>query len=412
MLGFGFFGISVVWPLYNAYVPIFLKDFELSSTLIGLVMTIDNIFAIVLLPIIGVLSDQTRTRIGRRMPYILIGAPLAAVTFALIPAMRALRTLWLMMLTIIVMNFSMAIFRSPVIALMPDVTPPKYRSQANGVINFMGGLGALLAFFAGKPLYDRHYGLPFLTGAALMLFAQLLVVAFVREPAEYRSSVGARFSFGDTYRRTISEMGENLRDVFTGGDRSLFMILLSILLWFIGYNAIETFFTSFAKFRMGISESTGALILGFFSLTFMLFSIPAGFLGAKFGRKRVMTLGLSTVTLILVLATVLGLLVKSKTLLTNLYFVLFAIGGLGWALVNVNSLPTVVDMTDRAKAGGYTGLYYLFSMSANIIAPPVAGFFIDLTGYDSLMVFAIVFFVLSAITVQFVRRGDLRTNTR
>ncbi|MDK2900169.1 MAG: maltose/moltooligosaccharide transporter [Thermosipho sp. (in: thermotogales)] len=124
LLGFGFFGISIVWPLYNAYVPIFLKDFSLSSTSIGFVMTIDNIFAIFMLPLIGVLSDQTRTRFGRRMPYILIGAPLGAMFFSLIPFAREMHLLWFFMLNIIFMNFFMALFRSPVIALMPDITPP------------------------------------------------------------------------------------------------------------------------------------------------------------------------------------------------------------------------------------------------------------------------------------------------
>jgi len=181
LLGFGFLGISIVWPLYNAYVPIFLKDFNLSSTAIGFVMTIDNIFAIILLPLLGALSDQTRTRFGRRMPYILIGAPLAALTFSLIPLTRSWHVLWLMMLNIIFMNFFMALFRSPVIALMPDITPPEKRSQANGVINFMGGVGALLAYFGGKPLYDADFGLPFYVGAILMLIACMLVVAFVRK---------------------------------------------------------------------------------------------------------------------------------------------------------------------------------------------------------------------------------------
>ncbi len=164
LLGLGFFGISVLWPLYNAYVPIFLKDFALPSFVIGFIMTIDNLFAIFMLPYIGTLSDQTRTRIGRRKPYILVGAPLGALFFALIPLSKDLGSLALMMFVIILMNFSMALFRSPLIAFMPDVTPSEKRSQANGIINFMGGFGALLAYFAANPSTMRT-AYPFLAGA-------------------------------------------------------------------------------------------------------------------------------------------------------------------------------------------------------------------------------------------------------
>ncbi|SHN48635.1 MFS transporter [Fervidobacterium gondwanense] len=408
LLGFGFFGISLLWPLYNSYVPIFLKDFNLSSTVIGFIMTIDNIFAIVMLPLLGVLSDQTRTRLGRRMPYIFVGAPLAAITFSLIPLTRSWQLLWLMMLNIIFMNFFMALFRSPVIALMPDITPSEYRSQANGVINFMGGIGALLAFFAGKPLYDKNYALPFYVGAIVMVFSQMFVVLFIKEDEKYRIKTGEKIKFENVYKKTMIELSENLKDVFKSKEKSLLMMLLSILLWFIGYNGLETFFTSYAKFQMGIKESTGALVLGFFSLTFMLFAIPAGFIGSKIGRKKTMTIGLIVVLAILVGVFASSLVIRDPGMLTKVFFVLFALGGFGWAMVNVNSLPTIVDMTVEEKVGGYTGLYYFFSMAANIIAPPLAGFFIDKVGYNTLIAFTITFFVLATITLQFVRRGDVK----
>ncbi|MBT1248126.1 MULTISPECIES: SLC45 family MFS transporter [unclassified Thermosipho (in: thermotogales)] len=408
LLGFGFFGISILWPLYNAYVPIFLKDFSLSSTSIGFIMTIDNIFAIFMLPLIGVLSDQTRTKLGRRMPYILVGAPLGAIFFSLIPLSRNLHILWFFMLNIILMNFFMALFRSPVITLMPDITPPKFRSQANGIINFMGGLGALLAYFAGKPLYDKNYALPFWVGAIIMVIASLLVVIFIKEDSKYKIKTGDNIKLSNVFSKSFNELKINLKDVFLSEEKSLLMILLSILFWFTGYNALETFFTSYAKFRIGISESTGAFILGFFSLTFMLFSIPAGFIGSKIGRKKTMTVGLLIVTLISVLTVLSVYLLNSPKVITYLLFIYFSLGGMGWAMVNVNSLPTVVDMTSEEKLGGYTGLYYFFSMSANIIAPPVSGFFIDKLGYDSLLYFSIISFILATFTLQYVRKGDVK----
>ena len=401
LLGFGFLGVSVIWSLYNAYVPVFLKEtFHLKSAVIGVIMTIDNIFAIVLLPFLGALSDRTRTRLGRRKPYILAGSILAAVFFVLIPFSMAKEILALMMVTVILMNLSMALFRSPVIALMPDITPSPYRSQANGIINFMGGLGSLLVYFGGKLLYDRNIGLPFYVGGFVMLGACLLVVFFIREPALEPAPAKRSTPILDTWK----EFAANLKDVF-GGEKSLLLILLSILCWFIGFNAIETFFTSYAKYYLGMKESTGALILGFFSVTFMITSLASGFIGSRLGRRTTIRLGLLVLLVILVISLFVRQLVPPGLTFAAMT-VLFVIGGFGWALVNVNSLPMVVDMTTLAKVGGYTGLYYLFSQAASIIAPPVAGGLIDLFGYASLMVFACVLFVAATIVVSFVRRGE------
>jgi Na+/melibiose symporter-like transporter len=398
LLGFGFLGVSVIWSLYNAYVPIFLKStFALRSSVIGSIMTIDNIFAIILLPFLGALSDRTRTRLGRRRPYILVGSILALIFFVLVPYFNTVQILGLMMLTIILMNLSMALFRSPVVALMPDITPSKYRSQANGIINFMGGLGALLVFFGGKPLYDRRVSLPFLVGGFVMFAASMLVVIFVREKLP---DPGERESSGKvSFKASIKELVANLKDVFVG-EKSLFFILLGILFWFIGFNSIETFFTSYAKYHLGIEESTGAMILGFFSVTFMVTSIASGFLGSRIGRNRTIRVGL----VVLVVIMLISLFVRRFLPLA----LVFVVGGFGWALVNVNSLPMVVDMTTLAKVGGYTGLYYFFSQAANIAAPPLAGLLIDAFGYASLMIFAALMFLLAFFIMSFVKRGEVQ----
>ncbi|WP_461864246.1 SLC45 family MFS transporter [Thermococcus sp.] len=416
LLGFGFFGISIIWALYNAYVPIFLQeDFGLNKTITGGIMTIDNIFAIVLLPYLGALSDMTRTRWGRRKPYIMMGAPLGALMFALIPVARSHESLALMMGTIIFMNFFMALFRSPVIAFMPDITPSEKRSQANGIINFMGGLGALFAYFGGKVLYDINYALPFYLGAFIMLLANLFVVLFVPEPEKYRKPMERKIKLGELLKRTsrvsFGELKENLRDVFASRERSLLFMLLAIFLWFVAFNSLETFFTSYAKFELGIRESTGAFLLGIFALGYMVFSIPGGLIGGRIGRKRTISIGLLIIMGVMLSALYLGLQATSGRMDVNvvvkIFSGLFLIGGFGWGMVNVNSLPMVVDMTTEEKLGGYTGLYYFFSQAASIFAPPVVGAAIDITGYQSLLVFATLFFLLALISIQFVRRGDI-----
>lgn len=357
-------------------------------------MTIDNVLAIVLLPFLGALSDRTRTRLGRRRPYILAGSFFAAIFFILVPFANDSRSLSLMMGTIVLMNLSMAIFRTPVIALMPDITPSRFRSQANGIINFMGGFGALLVYFGGKPLFDRRVSLPFFVGGQAMFAASMLVVLFIREPGVEVTGAGKA---GGALRDSARELASNLRDVFTG-ERSLLFILLSILCWFVGFNAIETFFTSYAKFHLGMSESSGALILGFFSVTFMISAIAAGWIGSRAGRRRTIRVGLAIVCVVMVSA----LFLRSFWPLAAA----FLVGGVGWGLVNVNSLPMVVDMTTAAKVGGYTGLYYFFSQAANIIAPPAAGALIDVFGYPSLMYFSAALFLLAILVVGLVRRGE------
>lgn len=406
LLGFGFFGISIIWSMYNAYVPVFLKEtFNLRFSAVGLIMTVDNLFAILLLPFLGALSDRTRSPLGKRRPYLLVGAPLAMIFFILIPTANIYQSLGLMMGAVMLMNLSMALFRSPVIALMPDITPSKFRSQANGIINFMGGIGSLLVFFGGKPLYDSDIRLPFIVGGIIMFAASMLVVIFVNEDKPYEGDGSdSRFSFTASFR----ELKENLLDVFRG-EKSLLYMLLAIFCWFIGFNAIETFFTSYAKFYMGLPESTGALILGVYSVMFLAIAIPAGFIGSRFTRKKTIRTGLAAMVVLLVTA------IFFKTFLP--VAVLFGFAGLAWGLVNVNSLPMVVDMTTAEKIGGYTGLYYFFSQAANIIAPPFAGAVIDIAtakgenpkGYVSLLVFSSFFFMLSLVIMAFVKRGEAVT---
>ncbi|MGM0641590.1 MAG: SLC45 family MFS transporter [Thermotogota bacterium] len=408
VLGFGFFGVSIIWPLYNAYVPIFLKSFDLSSFWVGTVMTFDNIFAILMLPVIGAMSDQTRTKFGRRKPYIMVGAPFAALFFVLIPIIKDLSILPLLMFIIILMNFFMAVFRSPVVALMPDVTPSKFRSQANGVINFMGGLGALLAFFAGKPLYDANQSFPFIAGAIIMLGAVMVLLTFIKEDPKYTIKETTIEKKAGFFKNGLVELMGNLKDAFTNKEKSLLFMLLSILFWFIGFNAIETFFTTYAKFHAGIPESTGALIMGVFSLVFMVFAIPSGFIGAKIGRKKTIYIGLVMLSTVIIVTYILGNsdILNTPDIFRNILFVLFAFGGMGWALINVNALPMVVDMTTNEKSGGYTGLYYFFSMAANIFAPPLAGLSMDILDYNTLMIFSFLFFILAFVTLQFVKRGE------
>jgi MFS-type transporter involved in bile tolerance (Atg22 family) len=230
-----------------------------------------------------------------------------------------------------------------------------------------------------------------------MFGASMLVVLFIREPqlltGDDAPGERSRTSLAASFR----ELRGNLKDVFAG-EKSLLFVLLGVLFWFMGFNAIETFFTSYGRFYLGIEESTAALILGFFSVTFMVTSVVSGLLAARIGRRRTIRIGIAIVAVILVVS----LFLRKFGPLAGV----FVVGGFGWALINVNSLPMVVDMTTVEKVGGYTGLYYFSSQAANIVAPWAAGLLIDVFGYPALMVFSAAMFAVSFIMMSFVRRGE------
>lgn len=395
VLGLGFLGITLSWSIYNSYVPIFLsellKDAAYRTTLVGLIMTFDNIAAITLQPYFGALSDRTWTRVGRRMPFLLVGVPVAAVFFALIPFARV--ALGAMIPIIIVMNVAMAAFRAPTVALMPDITPSPLRSKANGIINFMGGLGALLAFFVFSQLYKVDTGLPFVVTGVLMVLIVLVLLRTIQEPRDVNTGEG----------KAIGIL-EAMREVWTDRDSSARRLLLAIFFWFVGWSGVEALFTLYGVEVWGMTASAASFVLGFFSLSFLVFAIPSGFIASAIGRKNT------------ILAGVVGLGVMLATMrFATPGFVLtglLLLGGAFWALVNINSYPMVVDMTSKAKTGAYTGLYYFFSALAAIVAPPVFGWFMDILGNRVMFLCAFLSFVAAFAFMLGVRRGEAVTAPR
>jgi MFS family permease len=388
LLGFGFLGISVIWSVYNSYVPIFLREYSLPLWLVGLIMTFDNIAGITIQPYVGFLSDRTRTRFGRRMPFLMVGAPIGALFFALIPILHLSIPIFpLLLVAIIIMNIAMAIFRTPTVALMPDITPSPLRSKANGIINLMGGLGTSLAFLGGAFLYRANRGLPFWFGSALMLVATAIVLLVIREPKEYEQQTDMRTGVLAT-----------IREIITSHEKSALFILLAIFAWFVGYNAIETFWTTYGKEFLGIPEHSAAAMLVYMSAAFLVFALPAGFIATRFGRRRTILAGLA----IMLLLTFGGFFTKSILYLR----LMLVLAGIGWALVNINSFPMVSDIAPSGKIGSYTGLYYFFSMLAAIAAPPLVGALMDLLGHRTLFLFSPIFFLLAILCMLRVKRGE------
>lgn len=385
VLGLGFMVISITWSVYNAFVPVFYERFVHSGVILGLLMITDNIIGISLQPWIAHKSDKTWSRFGRRMPYVLLAAPIAAVLFALIPFHTGLLML---LFTALGMNLAMGFYRAPTVALMPDITPRPLRSQANGIINFMGGLGALIAFFIAAPLYRMNSSLPFLLTAVLVFVAVLILWWKIREP---------RHLAGEEEVQKV-KFTEAIGSVFRPERRSVLYLLLAIFAWFVGYQGLEAFFTLYGINVLGVDAAAGAFALGFFALAFLVFAIPAGYIAGKFGRRNTIRAGLIILTLVFIA----GFGIRS----INLIQLLFLAGGVGWALVNVNSYPMVVEMASDAETGTYTGLYYFFSSGAAIVGPPLMGLLRDLFGYQHLFLYAVVPVVLAFLLISRVRGGE------
>lgn len=404
LLGFGFFGVSVIWSVYNAFVPIFLANkFNLAPAMIGFFMTLDNIAALLIQPPIGAWSDRLRTPIGRRMPFILIGAPLGALAFGLIPIQTILPLFVACTSTLLL---SMALWRTPVVALMPDVTPSRFRSQANGIINFMGGVGAIIAFLYGADLYDMNPAYPFWLGSVLVIFASLLVLAFIREPKEF-----------ETTDKTAPNLLVSLKQVLKEKEKSTLRILLAIFFWFVAYNAIEAFFTLYAVNHLGMPESDGSRLLGQLSLFFVIMALPAGYIGGKIGRRKTIMTGIVLLAscmaaMFIIPADTLIIVLTKLPVVGNVPVVgtILMMAGISWALININSLPMVVDMTDDLHIGTYTGLYYLFSTMAAILGPNINGLIVQFSGsnYALIMLVGPIFMVLALAMMLGVHRGEAK----
>ena len=401
LLGFGFFGVSVIWTVYNAFVPLFLANkFNLAPALIGFFMTLDNIAALFIQPPVGAWSDRLRTPIGRRMPFILIGAPVGALAFGIIPIASVLPLFVACTSTLLL---SMAFWRTPVVALMPDITPSKYRSQANGIINLMGGIGTIIASLVGSTLYEINIAFPFWMGSVLVILAALLVFIFIKEPKEYEES------------EKEPNMFESLRELFESEEKSAVRILWAIFFWFLAYTGIEAFLTLYATKYVGLPEGDAGRLLGHIGLFFVLFAFPAGILGSRIGRRvtisiGIVLMGLLILALFILSPDVLAPIITKLPVLGNVHVIsLFLMpAGIAWALININSLPMVVDMTTAARLGTFTGLYYLFSTLSAIVGPNFNGLLVQLSGnrYNLIMLFSPIFLLIALVLMFGVKRGE------
>jgi MFS family permease len=318
---------------------------------------------------------------------LILGAPIAAIFFILVPFVR--ENFVLIALAILGTNVGMALFRSPTIAYLGDLFEPAERSKANGVINLMGGVGGALALFGGGALYNLGVPLPFIAGAGVMLLAVLVVLLAVEEhiPAAKEESEDAKLG-----------IWENIKLATKQGGRSGWFLLGAIFSWFVAWNAMEAFFTLYARNILGIEVGTGTQMLTAFAALLILFAIPSGLIATKFGRKPTILVGLAG----MFAGLVLGYFIRDTTPL----LITLAVMGIFWAFININSFPMVYDLGGKEFIGAYTGLYYFAASAAAITGPILAGQLIDLTDHSRIWIFSAVFILIAGILLSQVKPRD------
>lgn len=385
LLGAMFMGMGMTLPIFNHFVPIFLREIGLSATLITFVLTWDNYINMFMQPIVGQLSDNTRTRIGRRKPWVLVGAPIALTGFLFVPTAT---TAWGIMLAIFLTNFGNALFRSPGVALIGDLYPPQQRSLANGIINLMLGVGAALAYSGGGTLYGilGRYA-PFIFGSSVMALALLIAFFFVHEPKHL------------PYEPEEKEAGlrESVRTLIRTRNFNMLWMLGAILSWFMGFTALEALLSLIGKEALGIQEGQMGKLVALLPAAFILCALPSGMLATRFGRKPIILVGIAGLVGMLIY----GYFIQSQTMLVG--FLIPA--GMFWALINVNSLPALYDTAPTLRAGIITGLYYFASNLSAVLGPQLAGVLVDLTGdnYKNVFLYGAFFMVLAGVCMSKVR---------
>lgn len=551
LVGFAFFLICAFWQAYDAIVPLMLTNkFGLSQGASGIIMSLDNILALFMLPLFGALSDKSRSRFGKRTPFILIGTICAIVCFvsltfvdqaqlnkvktdkqalwnyantmtvenkendsvidasaetsivlrdyaarlfyntdydsltadkqaelvqkyanlgydsvytydketktyavydskadvpdglrskntyvALVSSAENLFahnvtatspwTLVLFIVLLLMTLISMAVFRSPAVALMPDVTVKPLRSKANAIINLMGTAGGILVLLLGMVFGTgkvQNQMMPYTWYVAavcgIMAVALAVFILTVREPAwnAQMLETQAKLDEDNPEERdeTVVEVAdqENLNEVADvpqsksasnklSKDKltSLILILASVALWFIGYNAITSKYSVYAVNELNKDYNTTLLIA---QAAAVVAYIPVGMIASKLGRKRTILIGIALLT-----AAFFGAIFVTASSPTWLLIVLFALAGIAWATINVNSFPMVVELAKGSTIGKYTGYYYTASMAAQIVTPILSGYLMQAFGTMRILFpYGTIFVALSFVTMLFVKHGD------
>ncbi len=424
LVGLAFLSICAFWQMYDNLVPLILREtFHMDESLTGMIMAADNILALFMLPFFGGLSDKTNTRLGSRTPYIIGGTAGAVILMNLLPALdnsysreAAEFKLASFIIVLGLLLIAMGTYRSPAVALMPDVTPKPLRSKANAVINLMGAVGGVIYLAVTAVLYPTakvkemahvNYQPLFLIVSLIMAAAVVILLATIKEPELVEQNRALEKKHPEW--NLAEDDGSGHETLPAPVKRSLAFLLASIALWFVGYNGVTTWFSTYLAAVMGEGVGGAATCLMVATVGAIVSYIPIGIVASKVGRKKTI---MSGVVLLAACFTAGFFLTHNASSITPVMYVAFALVGLAWAAINVNSLPMVVEMCRGSDVGKFTGYYYTASMAAQVITPMLAGTLMKSVSYQVLFPYAAFFVAMSFVTMCFVKHGDSKAEAK
>ena len=425
LVGLAFLSICAFWQMYDNVVQLILGNtFHLNETISGAIMAADNILALFLLPFFGGLSDRTENkRLGRRTPYILGGTAAAVILMNLLPvldnsyAREAAPFKFVSFVVVLgLLLVAMGVYRSPAVALMPDVTPKPLRSKGNAIINLMGAVGGIIYLIIAAVMYPTskvkdlphvNYQPLFIIVSAIMAVSVIVLLLTIREPQ--LAAANQELEAEHPEWNLAEDDGSGHEELPAPVKKSLGFLLASIALWFMGYNAVTTWFTRYISQVMGEGLGGASLCLTVATAGAIVSYIPIGVVASKIGRKKTIMGG---VVLLAVCFLAGGILTTVFDSINVIMYVAFAVVGLAWAAINVNSLPMVVEMCRGSDVGKFTGYYYTASMAAQVVTPILVGTLMGNIGYWTLFPYAALFVALSFVTMHFVKHGDVKAEAK
>ena len=474
IIGFTFFSILMVWQGYNFYCPLYLKHLladlleknnatKYSEFVVGVIMALDNVLALFMLPLFGRLSDRTKTKFGKRMPYIILGMIATLVAYPFMALCYLWNSLAGLIMTMLAVLIIMNIYRSPAVALMPDVTPKPLRSTANGLINLVGYMGPILITIVNMiPFFTFSQGdkglvhvlVPVLVVEVSLIIAIVVLVLKIKEN-KILEEMKPELELGEELSLT-EEKVEDDKPLSKKDKRNMIILLIAVCFWFMSFNAIETFnSTYFDEYytQMSVNEKeynsnetyyvtttediydyeldevryveisltnteftiySGSLYIKSYkgssiasvatiilTVSAIVTFIVAGFFAIRFGRKLNIMVG--------ILCLIVGFFVINFIKVNSfVIYIMFFVVGAGWALINVNSYPMMVEMSSSKNIGKYTGLYYTASMIAQSVTPILLGAiiaFVPSITLKHLFVYAGIMAMIAFILILFFKEN-------
>lgn len=416
IIGLAFFTILLLWQVYNSQCPLILNVLLCEALggntgdydyIIGVIMALDNLFALFMIPITGHFSDKTKTKLGKRMPYILVGTIASAIAFPFIAISFVAHSLVGVIVSMLLVLVFMYLYRGPAVALMPDVTPKPLRATANGIINVVGYIGAIFGgilymipmFKMPKDLSTLNafnYILPYILVSVLLIIALVILVLTVKEN-KILAEMKAELDLGERLAAS-AEVVEEDKPLSKKNKRDLWLTLIAIFIWFMAFNAVETFWTSYCTTVIGTAESNYSLPTTVLPVVSLLAFIPGSMLSNKIGRKYTIVIGIILCTICMTF----GCFFMSAGVYDNMtlvFAIFFAIAGIGWAFINVASYPMIVELSTKSTVGKFTGYYYTASMLAQTVTPIAIGAIMSFTdfGRKALFPYSAILFVAALV---------------